>query len=411
MTDEAADSGDAMALLNKAVDELAAGGWVMTPAIEDALRKVERHLAVPEVPVEAAYRPYDAVVTKRDAYGIGQSSVSAMQIQAMQLEQAAIPPGMRGVEIGSGGVNAAYIAELIGPDGELTSVDIDPDVTERAERFLKATGYGEQVRVVLADAEAPLPVDGPLDFVIVTAGAWDIAPSWLQALAEGGRLVVPLRMRGLTRAIGFVRDGDHLVSTSAHVCGFVPMQGEAAHDEELLLLKGTGEIGLRFDDGLPAEPHLLDNVFNGHRVDVWTGVTVGRTEPIGTLQLYLATMLDGFCVMAVDPDLDTGTVAPSNPGFSLAAVDAANFAYLLTERTADERSVEYGVHAFGPQAVSFAATVAGHVRTWAETYRGGPGPRIAVYPAGTPDDRIPGERIIDKTHSRISLSWSEANAG
>lgn len=189
------------------------------------------------------------------------------------------------------------------------------------------------------------------------------------------------------------------------------MQGEAAHDEELLLLKGTGEIGLRFDDGLPAEPHLLDNVFNGHRVDVWTGVTVGRTEPIGTLQLYLATMLDGFCVMAVDPDLDTGTVAPSNPGFSLAAVDAANFAYLLTERTADERSVEYGVHAFGPQAVSFAATVAGHVRTWAETYRDGPGPRIAVYPAGTPDDRIPGERIIDKTHSRISLSWSEANAG
>lgn len=411
MTDEAADSDDAAALRNRAVDELVAGGWVVTPAIEDALRKVERHLAVPEVPVEAAYRPYDAVVTKRDAYGISQSSVSAMQIQAMQLEQAAIRPGMRGVEIGSGGVNAAYIAELIGPDGSLTSIDIDPDVTERAERFLKATGYGEQVRVVLADADAPLPVDGPLDFVIVTAGAWDIAPSWLQALAEGGRLVVPLRMRSLTRAIGFVREGDYLVSTSAQVCGFVPMQGEGAHEEQLLLLNGTAEIGLRFDDGLPVEPELLDNVLHTPRVEVWSGVTVGRTEPIGTLQLYLATKLDGFCIMAVDPDLDTGLVAPSIPGFSMAAVDGANFAYVRTERTADEKSVEYGVHAYGPQAADLAAVVVGHIRTWAETYRGGPGPEIVVYPAGTPDDLIPGERIIDKTHSRISLSWSRANAG
>lgn len=410
MTDEAADSGDAVALRNKAVDELVSGGWVVTPEIEGALRKVERHLAVPEVPVEAAYRPYDAVVTKRDAYGIGQSSVSAMQIQAMQLEQAAIRPGMRGVEIGSGGVNAAYISELIGPDGELTSVDIDPDVTERAERFLKATGYGGQVRVVLADAEAPLPVDGPLDFVIVTAGAWDIAPSWLHVLAEGGRLVVPLRMRGLTRATGFVREGDHLVSTSAEVCGFVPMQGNGAHEEELLLLNGTGEIGLRFDDGLPFEPHLLDNVLHTPRVEVWSGVTVGRTEPIGTLQLYLSTKLDGFCIMAVDPDLDTGLVAPSIPGFSMAAVDGANFAYVRTERTADETSVEYGVHAYGPQATDLAATVVGHIRAWAGMYRGGPGPKIAVYPSGTPDDLIPGERIIDKTHSRISLSWSQANA-
>ena len=409
MTEEAVDSGEGVELRNKAVDELAEGGTIVTPDIEGVMRNVARHLAVPEAPVEAAYRPYDAVVTKRSEFGIGQSSVSAMQIQAMQLEQAAIRPGMRGVEIGSGGVNAAYIAELIGPDGELTSVDIDPEVAERAERFLKATGYGDQVRIVVADAGAPLAVQGPLDFIIVTAGAWDVSPAWLQQLAEGGRLVVPLRMRGLTRSIGFVREDGHLVSTSAEVCGFVPMQGEGAHEEQLLLLNGTGEIGLRFDDGLLAEPHLLDNVFRAPRVEVWTGVTVGRTEPIGTLQLYLATMLDGFCIMAVDKDLDTGVVAPSNLGFSLATVDGANFAYLLTERTSDETSVEYGVHAFGPQAADLAATVAGYIRTWAETFRGGPGPRIAVYPAGTPDDRIPGERIIDKKHSRISLSWSLAN--
>lgn len=409
-TAEGADYGVAVDLRSKAVDELVRGGAIKTPAIASVLRKVPRHLAVPEAPVEAAYRPYDAVITKRDAYGISQSSLSAMQIQAMQLEQAAISLGMRGLEIGSGGVNAAYIAELIGPSGELTSIDIDPEVTERAVRFLSETGYGDRVRVVLADAGAPLPVDGLLDFIIVTAGAWDIAPAWLESLSEGGRLVVPLRMRGLTRSISFVREGERLSSSSAEVCGFVPMQGQGAHEEQLLLLNGTGEIGLRFDDGLPPEPALLDDTLRSPRVEVWTGVTVGRTEPIGTFQLYLATMLDGFCVMAVDMDLDTGLVAPSNSGFSLAAVDGSNFAYILTRRMDDETVVEFGVHSFGPDADAFAATMAGHVRTWAEEFRGGSGPQITVYPTGTPGDRIAGERIIDKKHTRISLSWSAAIA-
>src|SRR5437868_477650 len=144
-------------LRNGAVDELVKDQTIVIQAIEDALRKVPRHLAVPEATLEAAYSPYDAVVTKWDERGIGRSSMSAMQIQAMQLEQARIRPGDRGVEIGSGGVNAAYIAELTGEGGEMTTVDIDPFVTGRAESFLKTAGY-PQVRVLLADAEEPLPV-------------------------------------------------------------------------------------------------------------------------------------------------------------------------------------------------------------------------------------------------------------
>jgi protein-L-isoaspartate(D-aspartate) O-methyltransferase len=43
---------------------------------------------------------------------------------------------MRVLEIGSGGYNAALIAELVGPDGEVTTVDIDPFVVDRAQRYL-----------------------------------------------------------------------------------------------------------------------------------------------------------------------------------------------------------------------------------------------------------------------------------
>ncbi|NED81673.1 methyltransferase domain-containing protein, partial [Streptomyces sp. SID11233] len=193
--------------------------------------------------------------------GVQTSSVSAPQIQAMMLEQAQVKPGMRVLEIGSGGLNAAYLAELVGPDGAVVTVDIDASVTDRASWLLEEHGY-DQVRVLTADAAEPLPVEGA-DVVLVTAGAWDIAPAWIAQLKQGGRLVVPLRMRGLTRSIAFTRvageHGPYLESESARICGFVPMQGSTAHREDLLLVNGTPEIGLRFDDGLPSDPHRLNN--------------------------------------------------------------------------------------------------------------------------------------------------------
>ncbi|WNE96390.1 methyltransferase, FxLD system [Streptomyces luomodiensis] len=404
MTPATTERSDADRLRNDVVDELTSKGWLTTPEVEEVMRRVPRHAFTPGASLEEAYNAYGAVVTKKDEHGVSISSVSAPQIQGMMLEQAAVKPGMNVLEIGSGGLNAAYLAELVGESGTVTTVDIDPEVTERATRLLVENGY-PQVNVVLADAAEDFPGRGPYDRIIVTAGAWDILPGWREELTDGGRLVVPLRMRGLTRTIDFKRVGDHLESSSARVCGFVPMQGAAAHQEELLLVAGTDEIGLRFDDGLPADPSQLDNAVLTVREEMWTSVTVGLQEHVDTLQMYLATVLDGFCVMAVDPDLDTGLVAPSNRYFSLATVEGDSFAYLTTRRTEDDEHVEYGVHAFGPTRQKLAQTVTEHVRTWAKEHRGGPGPKISVFPAGTPDDQLPGERVIDKVHSRVTLSW------
>ncbi|HET9896690.1 MAG TPA: hypothetical protein VFQ44_17305 [Streptosporangiaceae bacterium] len=116
------------------------------------------------------------------------------------LEQAAIEPGMRVLEIGSGGYNAALIAELVGPSGAVTTVDIDPDVTGRATELLAAAGYG-QVRVVLADGTGGEPAGAPYDRIMVTVEAADIAPAWVTQLVPQGRLVVPLRVCSLTRSV------------------------------------------------------------------------------------------------------------------------------------------------------------------------------------------------------------------
>src|ERR1700691_3971277 len=156
MTSVGIDSEAAAKLRDEMVGELIDDGVITSETVESAMRAVPRHLFTPDASVDEAYSPYDSVVTVRDAAGRALSSVSAPQLQAFMLEQAGIEPGMRVLEVGSGGYNAALLAELAGPGGEVTTMDIDPKVTSRARRLLTLAGY-PQVAVVLADAEEGVP--------------------------------------------------------------------------------------------------------------------------------------------------------------------------------------------------------------------------------------------------------------
>jgi protein-L-isoaspartate(D-aspartate) O-methyltransferase len=402
--DVTADSARAAELRRLLVDDLVGQGTIESKEVEAAFRRVPRHVFAPEAPLEKAYSQA-VVATKRDGNGITISSVSAPAIQATMLEQAGLGPGMRALEIGSGGYNAALMAELVGDTGEVTTLDIDAEVVDRARLCLQRAGYG-RVNVVQADGEEGCPEHAPYDRTIVTVGSWDIPPAWVEQLAEGGNLTVPLRMRGLTRSVTFVREGDHLVSQSAKICGFVTMQGAGAHRERLLLLRGE-EIGLRFDDGWPVDPELLNGVLDTERVEVWSGVRIPRGEQFDTLQMWLASALDGFCLLAVDPKLDTGLVAPQNKMACPAVVAGGSFAYLALRRLGEDPDpeFEFGAHAFGPDAAALAESTAEQIRVWGRDHRGGPGPRIAAYPAGAPDDRLPVGRVVDKRHVRILISW------
>ncbi|MFD0563946.1 methyltransferase, FxLD system [Kitasatospora saccharophila] len=330
------------------VEALRSIGAVRTDRVAAALLAVPRHVFAPEVPAAEAYEPERALVTKRNEHGLAVSSVSAARIQAQMLEQADVRPGMRALEIGSGGYNAALLAELVGSEGEVVTVDIDPFVTERAEKYLGEAGY-ERVRVVLADGSGPVE-GGPFDRIVVTAGAWDLPPAWTDALTEGGTITVPLRMHGLTRSITFRREGGRLVSVSAEVCGFVKMQGADAHDEFLVLPRGTKEIGLRFDELERPDTSRLGGVLETPRAEWWTRVTVGNQEPFDSLYLWLASSLPGFGLMSVDSELDTKTVAPANRMACPVIVEGGSLAYLALRKISDGPAVfEFGAHGFGPE--------------------------------------------------------------
>ncbi|MER0445707.1 methyltransferase, FxLD system [Streptomyces sp. Edi4] len=382
-------------------------GAARSPRVVAAFRTVRRHLATPEADMASTYNAEVATITKTDEHGVDISSVSAPRVQAMQMEQGDIAPGMSVLEIGSGGPNAALLAEVVGDNGRVVTVDIDPDVTSRATAFLKETGY-RNVTVLTADAENGAPDHAPFDRIIVTVQAADIPPAWIAQLKDGGRLVVPLRMRGLTRTVAFVRDGERLVSDGFELCGFVPMQGVGENRVRLAVLHAEegAEVGLRVDGHPEPDTAALAKALAMARNEQWSGVTLGGSESNEHLDMWLTTALDNLPLLAAKPGARSrGLVASASPLGIPTLVDGDSFAYRTVRATDQEDRYELGAIGHGPRGQQLAERLVEEIRTWDRDHRGDRA-HIEVYPAGTPDDRLPaGGRRIERRHSRVTITW------
>ncbi|MEV6499725.1 methyltransferase, FxLD system [Streptomyces prunicolor] len=389
------------------VRELIAVDAARSPHVVAAFRKLPRHLATPELDLASAYRTEFAAITKKDADGVAISSVSAARIQAMQIEQADLRSGMRVLEIGSGGVNAAYLAEIVGPEGLVVTMDIDHDVTARAEKFLAETGYDQQVRVVTADGEYGMADHAPYDRVLVTVQAADIPPAWTEQLVDGGRIVVPLRMRGMTRTVALVRHGDQLVSDSVELCGFVPMQGVGENRVHLVLLHDAEgeEVGLRLDGHPEPDADGLRVALRSPSVKAWSGVTLAGDESSEHLDMWLTTALDNLPLLAATPAArERGLVASASPLGVPTLVDGDSFAYRTVRRTENPDRFELGAIGHGPQGRKAAECLVAEIRIWDREHRDDRA-RVEIHPAGTPDGRLPAGRVVDRPHTRVLITW------
>jgi protein-L-isoaspartate(D-aspartate) O-methyltransferase len=386
-------------LRGKLVDELCEWEPFRTAAVEDAMRTVPRHVFLPGIPLEEAYS-HDSIVTHRDSAGVALSCASQPGLVGAMLEQLDVRPGYRVLEIGAGtGYNAALLAYLAGLEGEVTTVDIDADVAEGARRNLRAAGYGG-VRVICGDGGDGCPVAAPFDRIIVTAGAWDIPPVWLEQLAPTGRIVVPLRIRGLTRSVALERDGPCWRSRSTEYCGFVPLRGAGHQPERNIRLDSDGKLILRIDEGQPADGDALRRSLGEAPAELWTGTTVTGEEKktgLGDLDYWLATQYNLCRLLTRSPD--HGLVVPVYGWGSMAVRDQETLAYLTKRPVGETGESELGVCAYGPASEELASQAAERIRAW------GTGRRLAtqieIYPYGAPVP-FPGTVLVaDKGHIRV----------
>jgi protein-L-isoaspartate(D-aspartate) O-methyltransferase len=127
----------------------------------------------------------------RPSCSASQPSVVTGMLAALDVQ-----PGQRVLEIGTGtGYNAALLAELVGPGGQVWTIEVDPELAAVARRNLAAAGYQDRVTVHCGDGTLPLPAAGPVDRVIATAAVQigRVPYPWVLQTRPGGVIVVPVR--------------------------------------------------------------------------------------------------------------------------------------------------------------------------------------------------------------------------
>jgi protein-L-isoaspartate(D-aspartate) O-methyltransferase len=379
--------------------------------IAAALRDVPRHLFLPELRPELAYTD-EAIVTKRDESGRPVSSSSQPAMMAIMLHQLDLAPGQRVLEIGAGtGYNAALMRHIVGGSGQVTSVDIDGELVEKARAHLASAGYPD-VTVLSADGAAGCSAYAPYDRIIATVGVSDLAPAWLDQAVPGARIVVPLDVRGTQVCVAFARAGDgHWTSRSLAPCGFMRMRGSLAGPERVVTLAPglyvTLPDGVMQPGGQEADGEALAAVMAGPPVPHQTGVSAGPAEVFWELGLWLGTREPRACRVdeegPADPSrlghaplrgrgwratvgiLESGSIAVLNasPGPPDPAAPAQPAGPAAAAPPADEAAgpVTLVAAGFGPGASELAADLAAHARAWDEAGRPGvAGLRVEAYP-------------------------------
>jgi protein-L-isoaspartate(D-aspartate) O-methyltransferase len=419
-TDE--ERGELQRLRDVLVDDLVAREYIRTKAVEDAFRAVPRHVFVPHVPAETAY-------SDRSVHISATSSSSQPAIMAAMLEQLALEPGMRVLEIGAGsGYNAALIAKIVGTRGHVVTIDIDEDLVAAAIEHLLSAGV-EDVDVVCADGGFGHRAEGGFDRVIVTAGASDIAPAWHEQLKPGGRLVVPLAVTGNVQvSAAFVKVDERFESDSVLDCGFIMLQGAFSKPESVVSLASGAGFFLSLEDPERIDLDDVDRWLRGSYTDRPTGVVTTAAQVWGPLSKWLALREPEFCSLnawgnaAVDEGLvplpPTGSsdwkmaqagglvsrdglcllAAPSHAGDGPSCGND-------DEKNGDEFELFVRCHGNGDD---LGERLVASVHAWQEAGR--PGVErlhVRAYPAAANPRLAAGETLLARQWCKLVFSWTD----
>ncbi|MFZ2071281.1 MAG: protein-L-isoaspartate O-methyltransferase [Halobacteriota archaeon] len=157
----------------------------VSDVVLEAMMRVKRHLFVPHERRDQAYGDYPLPI------GEGQT-ISAPHMVAIMCEFLALKRGDKVLEVGAGsGYHAAVIAELIGEEGHIYTVERIPWLVEFARANLNRAGY-KNVTVTQGDGTLGLPAHAPYDKISVTCAAPDVPPPFLEQLKTGGKMVIPI---------------------------------------------------------------------------------------------------------------------------------------------------------------------------------------------------------------------------
>lgn len=176
---------------------VAAAAHVRDPRIEAAFAAVPRERFLGPPPwrvlsgmggVQSTFEPealyHDVLVAIDPIRGINNGEP---QLWAFVFDRLEIRPGAKVLHVGAGtGYYTAILAELAGPSGAITAMEVEPDLAARA---MEALADRPQVRVLAGDAASL--TDLPFDRVVFSCGVTHLPGHWLDRLAPQAKIAAP----------------------------------------------------------------------------------------------------------------------------------------------------------------------------------------------------------------------------
>ncbi|MGQ0838009.1 protein-L-isoaspartate O-methyltransferase family protein [Actinokineospora sp.] len=136
-----------------------------------------------------------------------------------------LEPGMRVMEIGTGsGYSGALLSEIVGPNGHVVSVDIDPALVERARARHDEAGHGN-IEVHAADGFEGWADSAPYDRIVGWVTPHVIPSAWARQARQGAVLVTPVKIADVAGTNAVVRCtlDDEINGGELHPGSFIEM--------------------------------------------------------------------------------------------------------------------------------------------------------------------------------------------
>lgn len=181
-----------------------------------AIDEVPRHIFVPTAVRHRAYE--DSALPIGSGQTISQPSIHARYLELLELTG-----NERVLEIGTGsGYQTALLSKLA---GQVFSIERIAPLLDKAREILKEVG-ATNVSFMLGDGTFGWPDYAPYHAILVGAAAPVIPPAYVQQLADGGRLLIPLGGRDEQTLHLFTRKGENIEQQDIAPVRFVPLVGK-----------------------------------------------------------------------------------------------------------------------------------------------------------------------------------------
>ena len=200
------------------IERQIASRGIHEPAILEAFRSVPREEFLSPEYADLAYGDHPLPIEA------GQT-ISQPYIVGLMIHAAEMKAGDNVLEVGAGSGYAAAVMSRIA--GQVTAIERQPELVKVAQGRMQRLGF-DNVRIVEGDGTRGWEPEAPYDAILAAASGSHIPPAWIDQLADGGRIVMPVGEPSFIQKLIKVTKGPagKLITEDLGGVRFVPLIGE-----------------------------------------------------------------------------------------------------------------------------------------------------------------------------------------